>query len=131
MSNMKTHFANSVQAMAEHLGLEGDEALEEIENAETTHEGPYGYGITFEYDGAEYAVLDDEDADAAWDESLDSYLDECVLPELPETAQQYFDRDAWKRDAKFDGRGHALNSYDGGEDEYRIDGEWYYVYRTN
>ena len=80
MSSMKTHFTNSVRAMAEHLGLEGDEALEEIESAETTQEGPYGYGITFEYDGAEYAVLDEEDADAAWEAVSYTHL---TLPTTP------------------------------------------------
>ena len=59
----------------------------------------------------------EEEADTAWDESLDSYLDDCILPELPEEVQRYFDREAWKRDARMDGRGHCLNSYDGSEED--------------
>lgn len=30
-----------------------------------------------------------------------------------------------------DGYGHLLNNYDGSSDEYKIDGTWYYVFRTN
>lgn len=67
---------------------------------------------------AEYAVGTDEEADAAWERSLDSYLDDCgVLDSIPENLRPYFDRAAWKADAKMDGRGHALSSYDGHEIE--------------
>lgn len=87
---------------------------------------------TLESEPGEYLVLTDDEANTAWDESLDQYLDDCVLSEVPAVAQQYFDRDAWKRDAKIsDGRGHSLSSYDGEEHEEKIDGEWYYIYRTN
>ncbi len=44
-------------------------------------------------------VLTDAEADEAHDAALDAYLDDCVLPELPDIAQRYFDRDAWKRRA--------------------------------
>lgn len=65
---------------------------------------------------AEYAVGTDEEADEAWDQSLDSYLDDCgVLDSMPDNLRPYFDREAWKRDAKMDGRGHSLASYDGHE----------------
>jgi hypothetical protein len=100
-------------------------------------DGPlYGYGLGFEYDGAEYAVLSEDDADAAWDEALDCYLEDCVLCELPETARNYFDEEKWKRDTRINnGRGRSLNSYDGGEDEVTLDVggkvEWFCVYRTN
>lgn len=80
--------------------------------------------------GREYRVLTDDEADTAWDESLDSYLDDCVIPELPKNMQNYFDNDAWKRDAKMDGRGHSLSSYDGNEYYQTPDNsETYYLYR--
>ena len=75
--------------------------------------------------------MTEDEANQAWDESLDSYLDDCVLPELPKVAQQYFDRDSWKRDARHDGRGHSLSSYDGEDNEVKVDGEYLYIYRTN
>ena len=75
------------------------------------------YGLTVLSCGrAEYAIGTDEEADEAWDQSLDSYLDDCgLLDSIPENLRSYFDREAWKRDARFDGRGHALSSYDGSE----------------
>jgi hypothetical protein len=82
--------------------------------------------------GPEYLVLTDDEADELWDEQLDNYLDECVLPELPESARMYFDRDSWKSDARMDGRGHSIASYDGNEDEVQDeDGNYFYIYRTN
>lgn len=65
---------------------------------------------------AEYAIGTDEEAEDAWDQSLDSYLDDCgVLDSMPANLRPYFDRDAWKSDARYDGRGHSLASYDGNE----------------
>lgn len=109
-----------IQALAKHFEVD----------ASTVTEERGGY-FTVESESGEYAVMTEDEADQAWDESLDSYLDECVLPELPATAQQYFDRDAWKRDARHDGRGHCLSSYDGEEHEEKINGEWFFIYRTN
>lgn len=65
---------------------------------------------------AEYAVGTEDEANDAWDQALDFYLDDCgVLDGIPENLRNYFDREAWKQDARFDGRGHALSSYDGSE----------------
>lgn len=91
------------------------------------------YGNVFSSDDepGEYMVLTDDEANEAWDEELDRYLDECVFPVLPCIAQQYFDREAWKLGAKHDGRGHALSSYDGEEHEVQVDGEWFFLYRVN
>ena len=79
----------------------------------------------------EYMVCDESEADQKWEESLDSYLEECIYPDLDEALKSYFDDEAWKRDAKYDGRGHSLSSYDGNENEIQIDGEWFYIYRMN
>ena len=79
----------------------------------------------------DYEVLTDSEADDRWDEELDLYIEECILPELPDFASQYFDREAWKRDARIDGRGHAISRYDGEENEQTINGETYYIYRKN
>jgi hypothetical protein len=68
----------------------------------------------------EYMLLTDDEADIKWKECLESYLEECVLAELPETAQMYFDRDRWMDDAKVDGRGHSISSYDGCEHEETV-----------
>ena len=90
----------------------------------------------FEYGSEEYLVVTDDEADELWDEDLENYIEECILPELNERYQQYFDNEAWKVDARYDGRGHSLNRYDGNEDEetvYNENGvkETYYIYRQN
>lgn len=75
-------------------------------------------------DSGQYMVLDDDEANSMWEDQLNSYLDDgCV-----EGADgKYFDREAWKKDARRDGRGHCLNGYDGTEIEHR----GLYIYRTN
>lgn len=86
---------------------------------------------TYSYDGQEYLVLTDSEADEAFDEALESTLDDVILPDLDEALQCYFDRDAWKRDAQHDGRGHHLDHYDGEEYEEVVNGTSYYIYRVN
>ena len=82
-------------------------------------------------DNGDYEVLTDAEADDRWEEELDMYIDDCILPEIPEFCQRYFDREAWKRDARFDDRGHAISRYDGHENEQTVNGETYYIYRQN
>jgi hypothetical protein len=83
----------------------------------------------FEVDGEEYLILTDDEADEKEDEYLDNYIDDCL--DIPESIQFYFDRDAWKSDARIDGRGHSLATYDGNENEQEINDTTYYIYRTN
>ena len=82
----------------------------------------------FDADGEEWLICDDDEREERWESCLDSYLDDgCV-----EGADSpYFDRKAWKRDARMDGAGHALSSYDGNEHEFNAGGKWYYLYRLN
>lgn len=79
----------------------------------------------------EYLVCDDSSADKYWDDDLDNYLEEFIYPELPDNMIQYFDDEKWKRDARFDGRGHSLNHYDGTEEVEHINGTDYYIFRQN
>lgn len=91
---------------------------------------PSTYGEnSFEAEGGEYLVLDDDEADTIQDEYLDSYIDDCL--EIPDMMKNYFDRDAWKRDAKMDGRGHTISGYDGNEEEIQTADGWLFIYRTN
>jgi len=82
----------------------------------------------FEMGTMRYLVLTEDERESRWDDCLDSYLDEgCV-----EGADSpYFDREAWKKDARMDGAGHSLSSYDGSEYEFSGFGKWFYIYRTN
>lgn len=114
-----------IAALAKHLECSIDDVSEERGDL-------YGEGECFSAEGGEYVVCTDEEADRAWDASLDSYIDDCIMPELSGTLSQYFDTEKWKRDARFDGRGHSLSSYDSNENEIRLsDGSYLYIYRTN
>lgn len=112
-----------LEAVAQFLGL--DE--EEKENLQVSS---YDENI-IEYYSEEYEVLTDNEADDRWEQELDYYLEEIIYPELPDHLVNYFDDDAWKRDARFDGRGHAISRYDGCENEEKVNDTWFYIYRQN
>lgn len=114
----------------EEIAEEKQKAIDEVKDRLISiHEG-YGE-YTYEYCGEEYIVATDEEADEIEDEKLDDYLEECIYPELPENLRFYFDDDAWKRDARMDGRGHIISTYDGDENYVYVNGTAYYIYRTN
>lgn len=75
----------------------------------------------------DYLVLTDDEANERWSEYLDCYIDDCIISELPKTYRNYFDYEKWKHDAKYDGRGHSLSSFDGIENEQN----GYYIYKIN
>lgn len=79
----------------------------------------------------DYLVATDEEADDLWEQDLNNYIDDCILPELSKHYQKYFDRDAFISDAKCDGRGYSLGKYDGNENEEIVNGTTYYIYRQN
>ena len=106
-----------------------NEAKELIQEIGRFEEESYDYyGLTvLKADNGEYAIGTDEECDEAWEENLDNYIEDCVLPEMPEHLQSYFDDESFKRDCRYDGRAHSLSTYDG--NELNI-GE-YYLYRIN
>lgn len=79
----------------------------------------------------EYLVCDDSTADDYWDEDLENYIDECIIDSLPGMYQQYFDRERWKSDARYDGRAHSLARYDGDENSAIVNDTIYFIYRQN
>ena len=84
---------------------------------------------SFKVGNEEYLVLDESEREQRWEDALESLLDDgCV-----EGADgPYFDRAAWKRDARFDGAGRSLSGYNGAEEEVDAAGSgYYYIYRTN
>lgn len=143
-------YDEQVIALAQHLGLnlepdfdsyvdeEGTEEEQEEQRAEAIQEITdeldqitNDYGTTYSYYSQEYDVMTDEEADDRWEEELDRYIDDCIMPEIPSELQNYFDRDKWKDDAKYDGRGHDISRYDGEEYEEDVNGTTYYIYRQN
>ena len=87
-------------------------------------------GGTSDDEPGEYWVLDSSERDEAANDALDSYLDECILSQIPDSLRSYFDGDSWKEDAlNNDGYGHTISGYDGEEHEVCIDGMCFYIYR--
>lgn len=118
-SNKKLH------ALLQLLDLpkeEQQELIEQYENVDTND---------FETSEGDYMVLTEEETDDAVDENLENYIEECILPELPEAYKNYFDYAGWKKDAEMDGAGHILNSYDGSMEEVKIGEDWFNIFRTN
>jgi hypothetical protein len=101
-----------VEALAKHLEC-CPSTIEEVSDNNYTGQGK------------EFLVLTDGEADDLQDEYFENYIDDCL--DIPEKMVNYFDREAWKRDAKADGRGRSLSSYDG-EENYQ--GE-FFIYRVN
>ena len=89
------------------------------------------YDNCYSYYREEFLVLTDDEADDMVDRRLDDYLEELVYPEIPEHLRGYFDDEAWKEDAKTDGRGHTLSSYDGYEYEETVNDVTYFIYRID
>jgi hypothetical protein len=120
IAEARSQYDEPVLALADELGEDP---------ANITEEHTY-YGLTvYSIGRAEYAVGTDAEADEAWSQALDSYLDDTgLLDSIPENLRPYFDRDEWKSDARHDGRGHALASYDG--DELELAGDLY-AFRIN
>lgn len=83
-------------------------------------------------DARDYLVLTEEEADDLWDERLDDLIDDCILSQIPEELQMYFDTDLYKRDAQINGsRGENIAFYDGEEHYETVNVTTYYIYRTN
>lgn len=150
-----SNYDDKVIALAQHLGIDlepdfnaedyptDEYTEEEIEQAmadavqevadelDSIREVSYSDN-TFEYGSEEYEVLTDSEADDRMEEELDNYLEECIYSEIQnETLKNYFDEEAWKSDARMDGRGHIISRYDGCENEEKVNGTWYYIFRQN
>lgn len=142
-------FDERVIALAQHLGLNLEPDFESYVDEETTEEEQQkqreeairevirelsyiveGYDNCYNYYGQEYLVLTDEEADEEEEKQLDSYLEQCIYPEIPENLRDYFDDEAWKSDARIDGRGHLISTDDGCEYDETVNGTTYYIYRV-
>ena len=143
-----SEYDERVIALAQHLGLNLEPDFESYVDEEATQEEQEeqraeaikevtdeldniveGYNKTmFSYHNEDYYVLTDSEADDMEDQQLDNYIEECL--EIPDDIRPYFDEEKWKRDARMDGRGHIISSYDGCEYEETVEGTTYYIYRV-
>ena len=117
---------NYADAFVENEGWDGELSFEEWLEDNGTEVDVEEYD---EY--GDWKVYTESEADDAWEESLDQYVEECILPDLPVNMRYYFDTEKWKDDARMDGRGHCLSGYDGCEQEQEVNGTTYYLYRQN
>lgn len=39
----------------------------------------------------------------SWQDYIDDYIDECILPEIPDMYRYYFDNEAFGRDVRYEG----------------------------
>ncbi len=91
----------------------------------------------FEYDGGEYKILTDEEADEEEKEQLECYLEDIIYSEIPEWAKPYFNEGEWIKDNSGYDRGGHIAYYDGNEIEITTvneetgETEYFYLYRTN
>jgi len=85
----------------------------------------------YTYGNERYLILDESEAENAWEESIDSFIDACILSGIPDQYHNYFDREAFAKDCSYDGRGSQLATYDGIEIEQTVNACDYYLYRTN
>ena len=112
-----------IVALASQLRVEYEECLDfEVSNYEST--GIEACGETWE-------VYDGEEMETAWDESLQNYVDDVILPEIPEHYHDFFNKEGWKDHAKSDGVGHCLNFYDGHHHEIEVYNTTYHLFRQN
>ena len=118
-------------ALLYYLHTEENETEEWFDDLKDTERTQYGEGTVIEQGNAEYAVISDDNVEIAFDNAIDDYVDEAVLPEIPEAYRRYFDLEAFTTDCHHDGLGHTLSSYDGGDNEVTIDGKLWHVFRLN
>lgn len=114
-----------MKAFCEHFGCTEEEV--EVDNYN---------GCCFNYNDCEYLILTDDEADEEEKERLDDYLENCLLPELPEWCHRYFDEEEWYKDNKGWDRPSWISSYDGEETEVSVKSEegnsvYFYIYRIN
>lgn len=91
----------------------------------------YGRANTYEIGKSrQYAVIPDSDIEDVYTEHVDNYIDECILPDMPEHTRNYFDREQFHTGTESDGYG-TMASYDSADNEQEFNGETYHILRLN
>ena len=81
----------------------------------------------FQYNGIEYRFMDEYSFKCYTDGLIENYIDECVLPEIPEIYHSYFDENKFKGD--IEDINAFVSSYDGNVDEFYYENKFYYIWR--
>lgn len=122
-NEIDTPFTERAVSIMEYLGLNQWEFLEQVIDDDKI----------FTYGREEYLVLTDDEADERFEDELETYIEDCIWPEIPNYLREYFDKERWKEDARCDGRGRSLAHHDGEENDWYSDycSERYYIYRLS
>lgn len=119
-----TDYDDKIRALAAHFGADP---------STVTEVGCDEY--TVESEPGTYRVMTDAEKAEAINEALESYLEDHILPQIPEHLQCYFDYDAWKRDVGCSGEEDAMIApHDGNVHEVytpELEERWHYVVRVS
>lgn len=121
-------YSDKVNALFKYLLEAGEITRADGITRADIHETRWG---ELEVKGEDFKVLTDGEADELARESIENYIDDCVLLEMPENLQPYFDHDKFTKDVLMDGRGVQIANYDHEERVVRYKGQWLFIYRTN
>ncbi len=91
----------------------------------------YGNGSVFKQGSAEYAIISEDDIEDAFKTYIREYVDECVLPGKDDTAQRYFNYEAFQHDVECESGYGSMSSYDGNYEEFTVNDVTYYIFRLN
>ena len=84
---------------------------------------------TYQYGRTTYLVLEDHEADKAFNSWMENFIEEQVLTCIPEAYQNYFDKEKYKhQELRYCGRGSL--AADGEENEKNVNGTTYFIYET-
>jgi len=81
--------------------------------------------------GGVYLVLTNDEANQKWEESLNDYIIEVMMPDPAAPIPAYFNAETWKRDARAEGRGAFIARYDGVEHGEDVSSTEFYIYRMH
>jgi hypothetical protein len=86
----------------------------------------------FIVDGETWRIMSEPDYQVYSDEIINEYIDECVLPEIPEYLQSYFDADAYIRDIDYAGdRDGLVAPHDGVVYQHKHNDDWFCFWRID
>ena len=123
----ENEYSNEIRALYKHLTDNNN--VVDIADIEELKYDYYGSPM-LEIDGSEYAVIANDDIERVFHEYAENTIDECILPDVPDRYQSYFDYEKFERDMSYDGYG-QMSSYDGNDNEVIIDDVYYHILQMN
>lgn len=120
-STIKEMYDNLLDLDIEATKEERKELLELLENENDFH---------WEADGSEYRIISEEAIEEIHQDEIREFVEENYVD-----SNLWWIEIDWEQTAEnvrsSDGYGNHFATYDGDEQEFRLDREWFYVFRTN